>query len=368
MYLSGLPQMVTEFGTTEAVLNMSLYMFMLSFTISILFLGPLSDKYGRRKTLIISMIIYTASCFLCCLSVNVEMFIALRIIEAIGAGGAISVAFALVKDCFSGREMAGILSLVAVLGILGPILSPVIGTVLINFINWKATFWAPAVISALCIVLGSMLPGDIPLERMQGSVKDAVGLVFKLMKERNFFDFTMMLTSFSASQLGFIAVSSYVFLQDYGLDRTQYSLALAASCVMGLILAEVLKRIKMKSNTVVLVMFLLSALSMVMMFTMPRFGWVWFMLAIVPNCAACTITRSFGFNILMNNHEGDNGAVSSLLNCMTFLYAFIGMAVASSFPSNMFTYAVAIVMLAMTAVYGICWFDLKRQKPLKGLE
>ncbi len=368
MYLSGLPQMVVEFGTTESVLNMSLYMFMLSFTISILFLGPMSDKYGRRKILIASMIIYTASCFACCFSVNVGMFIALRIIEAIGAGGAISVAFALVKDCFSGRNMSSILSLVAVLGILGPILSPVIGTVLINSIDWKATFWAPAAISALCIVLGMMLSGNIPVERMNGTMRDAVRPIFGLMKERNFFDFTLMLTSFSASQLAFIAVSSYVFLQDYGLDRTQYSLALAASCVIGLILAEIIKRIKMNSNKVVLAMFLLSALSFVMMLTTPKYGWIWFMLSITPNSAACTITRSFGFNILMNNHEGDNGAVSSLLNFMTFLFAFIGMAVASSFPSDIFTYAIAFVMFFMTLLYGICWFDLKRQTPLKGLE
>ena len=51
MYLSALPQMVEDFGTTESTLNMSLYMFMLVLSFSILFLGPISDKYGRRRIL-----------------------------------------------------------------------------------------------------------------------------------------------------------------------------------------------------------------------------------------------------------------------------------------------------------------------------
>lgn len=368
MYLSGLPDMVIEFGTTESVMNMSLYLFMLSFTISILLLGPVSDKYGRKKVLITSMVVYTASCLLCCLSPNVETFIALRMIEAIGAGGAITIAFALVKDCFSGREMSGILSMVAVLGILGPILAPVIGTVLINLIDWKATFWAPGIVALFCIALGTMIPGDIPVERMEGKVTEAVKCVFRLMKERSFFDFTIMNTTCSGSQLAFIAVSSYVFLNDYGLDRTGYSIALAVSCVIGLVLAEIIKHTGLNGRSISKILFGLSIASFVMMLLLPKYGWIWFMLSITPNAAACTVTRSCGFNILMNNHEGDNGAVSSLLNFMTFLFAFIGMAIASSFPSDGFVLGIAVVMLLMTLTYAICWFDLKRRTPLKGME
>ena len=52
MYLSGLPQMVIDFDTNEATMNMSLYMFMLVMSVCIIFMGPLSDKYGRRRVLI----------------------------------------------------------------------------------------------------------------------------------------------------------------------------------------------------------------------------------------------------------------------------------------------------------------------------
>ena len=57
MYLSGLPQMVEDFSTNEATMNMSLYMFMLVLSFSILFMGPISDKYGRRRVLVITMAI-----------------------------------------------------------------------------------------------------------------------------------------------------------------------------------------------------------------------------------------------------------------------------------------------------------------------
>ncbi len=68
MYLSGLPVMVDEFGTNETVMNITLYAFMLSMAVSTLFLGPISDKYGRRKTLLATMAIYIVSSFACCIA------------------------------------------------------------------------------------------------------------------------------------------------------------------------------------------------------------------------------------------------------------------------------------------------------------
>ena len=85
MYLSALQQMVGDFDTTEAIMNMSLYMFMLMLSFSLLFLGPISDKYGRRRILLITMAIYVVSNAACCFVTNIWVFIALRMIQAFGS-------------------------------------------------------------------------------------------------------------------------------------------------------------------------------------------------------------------------------------------------------------------------------------------
>ena len=93
------------------------------------------------------------------------------------------------------------------------------------------------------------------------------------------------------------------------------------------------------------------------------------MLSIVP-CTSNTITaRSFGFEILMNHHDGDNGSVSAVLNFNTFILAFVGMVIASSFPSDMFIYGIAAVLLICCTVFAVMWSLLKRADyPVKGLK
>lgn len=369
MYLSGLPQMVEDFGTTESIMNMSLYMFMLVLSFSLLFLGPISDKYGRRKVLLITMAIYVASNAACIFVDNIWVFIALRMIQAFGSAGALVSAFALVKDCFEGRERGKVLSIVAILGILGPIMSPVIGTLLINAFGWHSTFTAPAAVAALCMILAVMLPPSLPQERLEGSVVQAVSRLSVIIRDRGFTMFMLMICIFVASQLAYISVSSYIYQERFGLSTTEYSLALGAACVLALVLSTIVRRIPMRNLTMVKVVYIMGLTSLLMMTFVAENAWWLFMLSIVPCCANTIIARSFGFELLMNHHAGDNGSVSSVLNFNTFIFAFIGMVIASSFPKDMFIYGIAAVLLFSCTVFTVMWILLKRADyPVKDLK
>ncbi len=369
MYLSGLPQMMSDFGTTESVMNISLYLFMLVFALSILILGPTSDKYGRRKVLMISMIIYASASFFCSLCNDVILFIIVRGIQAIGAGGGLTAAFALIKDCFKGREMSHILSITAAIGVLGPILSPVLGALMISLIDWRATFWIPGIISLTCLVLAIGLPSTIPEER-QASVISAVKSVLTIARNTNFLMFTVMMTVFTSSLLAYISVSSYVYQNGFGFDPNQYSAMLAIGCISGLVISIIMRKILINAPRKMLaLMFLLGVLGLAIMTFVAKEGWMFFLAGIIPYAAICTTTRSFGFGILMNNHEGNNGAVSSILNFSTFLLAFFGMLIASSFPNDAFIYGVATVMAISCTVFFTLWMILRhRGYPLAGLE
>ena len=100
-----------------------------------------------------------------------------------------------------------------------------------------------------------------------------------------------------------------------------------------------------------------------------KYDWWLFMLSIVPCCSNTITARSFGFEILMNHHDGDNGSVSSVLNFNTFILAFVGMVIASSFPSDMFIYGIAAVLLMCCTVFAVMWSLLKRADyPVRGLK
>ena len=369
MYLSGLPQMMEDFGTTEAVMNVSLYLFMLIFAFSILILGPTGDKYGRRKVLIISMAVYAVASFSCSLCQDVGSFILMRGIQAIGAGGGLTAAFALIKDCFKGKEMSHILSITAALGVLGPIMSPVLGALMISLIDWRATFWIPGTISLICLLLATGLSPAIP-EVRKTSVVNAVKSVFSIAKDSNFLLFTLMMTVFTSSMLAYISVSSYVYQNDFGFDPNQFSAMLAIGCLTGLVISITLRRLPaITPRKMLLALFSLGLIGLTIMSTLGNKEWFFFLMAIIPVTAVCTTTRSFGFGILMSNHDGDNGAVSSILNFSTFILAFFGMMIASSFPNDAFVYGVATVMAISCTTFFVCWMVIRRRGyPLAGLD
>ncbi|MBO4798423.1 MAG: MFS transporter [Candidatus Methanomethylophilaceae archaeon] len=239
MYLSGLPVMISDFGTSESVLNMSLYLFMLVLAFGILILGPLADKYGRRKVLSASLAVYALANIACCFTDDVRIFIALRMIQAAGGGGALTAAFALIKDCFTGNDMRSVLSVTAAIGILGPILAPVIGTLLIGIGGWRATFWFPAGTALFCLFLGYFLPAALPFERYAGSIAGTFSRLGAVAANRSFLLFMLMMCTFTGSQLAYISVSSYVYQDGFGLSAAEYSLVLASACIAGLAIARI---------------------------------------------------------------------------------------------------------------------------------
>lgn len=360
MYLSGLPQMVSDFHTDVATMSMSLYMFMVVLSFCILVMGPISDKFGRKRVLLFTMAVYIVSNLACSVITDIALFIALRMIQAFGGAGAMVTAFALVKDCFEGRERVKVLSITATLGILGPILSPVVGTVLINAFGWPSTFVAPALVATVCLLMGLALPGNLPVQRLEGSVLGSLGRIPVVLRDKGFTMFMFMVCVFTASQLAYIAVSSYVYQDQFGLNTTEYSLALCGACILGLIVSNLVRHIGLSNLQTVGAVFVLGIISLLMMTFVAQHGWFWFMLSIVPCCSNTITARSFGYVLLMNHHDGDNGTVSSVLNFATFMFASIGMIIASNFPTDMFIYGVSSVLLMSCVVFAVFWMLLRR--------
>lgn len=367
MYLAGLPDMIGEFDTDEGMMSMSLYMFILVMALSILITGPLSDKYGRRKVLIASLALYIASCILCCLMTDIHLFILMRMMEAVGSGGALTTAFALIKDCYSGPMLRKTLSITAVIGILGPILSPIIGNGLILLIDWRATFWLPAAIAGICLLIGLGLSSDLPMGRYTGSVAGTLSKVASIMKDGNFTAYMVMTCIFMAVQLGYIAVSAYIFEDMGGSDV--YTLSLGAGCIAGLAISTLQMRFVRTGVGHIKVCFVLGLLGFLSFAFLAERSWVLLMMSMFLPSANLTTFRTIGFNILMNSHPGDNGSVSALLNFSTFFFGFVGMVIASSFPRGMFVTGMAIILGGCVIVYAAMWMILRhRGYPLNGMK
>jgi DHA1 family bicyclomycin/chloramphenicol resistance-like MFS transporter len=114
--------------------------YMLGFGLAQLAFGPLSDRFGRRAPLLIGLVVYVICAFAATFAPNFAALLALRFVQGLGAAGTRVIATSVVRDCFSGRQMAEVMSLTFMVFMAVPIIAPGIGQILLLSGPWQTIF------------------------------------------------------------------------------------------------------------------------------------------------------------------------------------------------------------------------------------
>ncbi|MBV2360970.1 MFS transporter [Thalassococcus sp. CAU 1522] len=140
--------------------------FVLGMGAGTLFAGPLSDAFGRKRVMLAGAAIYSIAAAVAGLAQSLEVLLAARVVQGIGAAGPRIAAQAVIRDLYAGREMARILSFVMIVFTIVPVLAPALGAAIIILAGWRAVFAAFVVFAALSALwLATRLPETLPPER-----------------------------------------------------------------------------------------------------------------------------------------------------------------------------------------------------------
>ena len=370
MFLPALPEMVQYFGTTEAVLNITLYGFMFFQAVSMLLLGPISDKYGRKPILAISIIIYIITSLLASVAPTIETFILCRMIQGASSGGMMVISIALIKDCFEERIRNTVLTLTVVLGVVGPVASPILGAYIIEAINWQSTLAFPGLLTIICLIITLLFSESLPAEeKLTGNLPSVYKRMAGVCRHKSFMTFLFAMGIFSLPFMAYLAVSSYIFVEGFGIAGTTYSYMLAVNAILGTLGMLLLQRLtKGRSNKTMGVIVIIFAF--VSSFILLGAGHL--------NAAVCFIgttfmvisafaARPYALGILMSQFDGDTGSVSSVFNFTLVFIGCLGMA-AGTLPWP--TYITGLGTCCLFAgVLGalLMYATVKAKVPLKGL-
>jgi DHA1 family bicyclomycin/chloramphenicol resistance-like MFS transporter len=238
MYLPALPHMAGDLHTSDATLQVTLTAFIIGLAAGQLVLGPISDGVGRRKPLLVGLVLYVVSSVLCALSPSVGLLIAARALQAIGAAAGIVIARAIVRDLYSGTAMTKFFSMLMLVSGLAPILAPVLGGQLLRLTSWRGVFVVLTVFGAL-LLLATMfaLPEPLPPKRRSPNRLAATLRGYaKLLADRSFLGYALAGGLMFAGMLAYISASSFVLQDVYGLSPQEFSLVFGANGV-GIVLA-----------------------------------------------------------------------------------------------------------------------------------
>ncbi|MEK4477552.1 multidrug effflux MFS transporter [Paenibacillus sp. FSL R7-0048] len=325
MYLPALPTLVDDFGTTAALVQLSLTFFLLGLASGQLVAGPLSDVYGRRRPLLIGMFIYAVSSVLCAFSPSIGLLIVLRFIQGLAGSVGVVVSRAAVRDLYSGSELTKFFSLLMIVNGLGPILAPVIGGQLLRVTTWQGIFlvlFAAGIIFCLTILL--RLPETLPKERRSKSGLKGTLLTFKvLLGNRKFMGYALSQGFVTASMFAYISGSSFVLQNIFAVTPQVYSLIFAVNGIGIIITGQIAGRLagKVSETKLLLSGLLLCTMGGVLLLLTILIGGglIPILICLFAVVSSVGIVGATSFSLAMQDQGEAAGSASALIGLIPLL-------------------------------------------------
>lgn len=325
MYLPALPALVSDLGTTAALVQLSLTFFLLGLASGQLVAGPLSDVYGRRRPLLIGMFIYAISSLLCAFSPSIGLLIVLRFIQGLAGSVGVVISKAAVRDLYSGSELTKFFSLLMIVNGLGPILAPVIGGQLLRVTTWQGIFlvlFAAGVIFCLTILL--RLPETLPKERRSKSGLKGTLLTFKvLLGNRRFMGYALSQGFVTAAMFAYISGSSFVLQNIFAVSPQVYSLIFAVNGLGIILTGQIAGRLagKVSETRLLFSGLLLCTIGGVMLLItiLAGGGLIPILICLFAVVSSVGIVGATSFSLAMQDQGETAGSASALIGLLPLL-------------------------------------------------
>ncbi|MCC8403893.1 Bcr/CflA family multidrug efflux MFS transporter [Paraburkholderia sp. MMS20-SJTN17] len=241
MYLPSLPTIAQAFAVSTGAAQSTLTSFMFGFSIGMLLYGPLSDTYGRRPILLGGVVMYVLASIACVLSFSIGSLVGFRFLQALGAGAASVLARAIARDAHEPGDAARVLSMIAIVTSIGPLLAPLIGGQLLLLGGWRAVFVALTLFGSVCAVTAFLkVPETWPREkRAQSALLKSFGAYVALLRDPVAWGHMLCGGMAFASMFAYITATPFVYIEYFHVSAQHYGFLFALN-IVGIMLGNYL--------------------------------------------------------------------------------------------------------------------------------
>lgn len=229
IHVQSIPAISADFDTTYAVAQLTVSIFLIVFATSQLFIGPLSDKIGRRPVIFGGLVLLGLASLGATFAPSIEILILARVLQALGGCATLVVPRAIVQDIYEGNEAARMMALVAMIQSIAPLTAPIIGGVLDAIFGWRSIF---AFLALFICLLGLWalvaLKETRPLENDGNTARwsDIFARYGRLLSSRIYVGYTLAFAAGTSGFFGFLAVGPNLIIENMGLAPILFSIFL----------------------------------------------------------------------------------------------------------------------------------------------
>lgn len=371
LYLPAFPALKADLLINDAQVQITLSATTLGFALGQLLVGPLSDRLGRKLPLLAMSTLHVAASVLVAISPNVEFLTAMRAIQGLGAAGGAVVAMAMARDLFDGRRLVVMLSRLALINGMAPIIAPLVGSWMVGFMSWRGVFWALALYGTSVVFLVWLLIVETrpPAERTTGGLKVMREAYKRVLNDRVFIGAWLTAAAAFAGLFSYVSTSSVLLQEVFGLSPRGFG-AVFAICSVGVFLGVQLgsrlsARIGPQRVLVLGTAGMVLAATALLIVNAASDSWV----PLVPTMFAFTL--SFGscppnLQVLgLQHHRKDSGVAASLMGALNMsAAALVGPLIGLSTPMTSAA-PMGIAMLICASLSVVFLWTIIRPRSLR---
>ncbi|MEU1459115.1 multidrug effflux MFS transporter [Streptomyces sp. NPDC005727] len=369
MYLPSLPEVTRTLHAPAATVQLTLTACLAGMALGQLVVGPMSDRWGRRRPLLGGLAVYLVATALCALAPNVETLVGLRLAQGLAGSAGIVIARAVVRDLYDGLAMARFFSSLMLVSGVAPIVAPLIGGQILRVTDWRGVFVVLTVAgAALTALVWARLPETLPpARRHQGGVGEALRAMRGLLADAPFSGYLLAGGFAFASLFAYVSASPFVVQEIYGASPQTFSLLFGLNSVGLMITGQINGKLLVgrvaleKVLAVGLAVTVLAAAALLLM-SAGAFGEV----GLVPVAAALfvlmsamgiTLPNAQSLALLRTRHAA--GSASALLGTSSFLIGAVASPLVGVAGEHT-AVPMAVVQLAGALVAVACFVGLCR--------
>lgn len=228
LYLSGIPQIVSDFGATEAEGQLTLGIFMVGIAVGQIIYGPLSDFYGRKPVLAVGLITYLLSTLACAFSMNMDQLLIARLCQSLAAASGPVLARAIVADLYPPRDAAKMLATLAAYMAIIPAIAPVLGSWLLYWFDWRMQFGLLSFFGVLILIGARSLAESNP--RVEGnkiSFKRIAQQFSVALRHSVFMSYAIIGGAQFGAMFSWISIASFVVIEQFSVSPENFGYTFA---------------------------------------------------------------------------------------------------------------------------------------------